>query len=236
MTDRTSTGQASRWQRVSIAVLGVGLASLLGAAVLLVISLAGDPEKGNSQALTNVSFNESVAAALTPLATPTLVHPTPDPSAIAAFVIPKFGVDAPIQIKGIDANNQMESPDGPANVAWYDFSAAPGNIGNGVYSGHVDYINYGPAVFWHIRELSMGDEIQVRLISGTVYKYRVIGSEDISANPTQEQLASVLGQTENEIITMITCTGAFNYATHEYDQRHIVRAERVLEPLSAQAP
>ena len=102
-------------------------------------------------------------------------------------------------------------------------------------SGHVDYINYGPAVFWHIRDLVVGDEVQIRLASGTVYKYRVIGDEAVPANPTQEQLAAIVGPSDKEIITMITCTGTFNYTTHEYDQRHVVRAERVLEPLTVQA-
>jgi LPXTG-site transpeptidase (sortase) family protein len=235
MTERAASGPRDLWHRVSIAVLAIGLASLFAAAVLFVLNISDNVAEGNSQAETNVSFNESVAAALTPVATATIPHPTPDPSAIAAFMIPKYGVDAPIQIKGVDYNNQMESPDGPVNVAWYNFTAPPGHIGNGVYSGHVDYINYGPAVFWNVRNLVPGDEVHVRLVSGTVYRYRVIGGEAVPANPSQEQLANIVGPSETEIITLITCTGNFNYSTHEYDQRHVVRAQRILEPLTVQA-
>jgi len=183
-----------------------------------------------------VTFNESIDAALTPLPTPTIVHPTPDPAAIAALVIPKVGVNAPIQVKGVDGNNVMESPDGPVNVAWYDFTVAPGNIGNSVYSGHVDYINYGPAVFYNIRNLAPGDPIEIRLQSGTVYTYRVLEPpRNFSANPTQEELVSIIGPSDKEVITLITCGGTFNYSTHEYDQRTIVRAERVLQPATARA-
>lgn len=236
MTDRPSPRPRDRWQRVSVAVLGVGLVSLLAAGILLVLTLTDNVgDDGKSEESTVVTFDDSIGAALTPIATPTIPHPTPDPAAIAQFVIPKYGVDAPVQVKGVDGSNTMQSPDGPTNVAWYNFTVAPGNIGNAVFSGHVDYINYGPAVFWHIRDLVPGDAIEIHLASGTVYKYRVIGTQTVSANPTQEELAGIVGQTANEIITMITCTGEFNYTTHEYDHRSVVRAERVLEPASARA-
>lgn len=237
MTERTSFRPRDRWQRLSIAVLGFGLASLAAAGVLMVLTLTGNiGDAGNSEPGTMVSFNESIDAALTPLATPTIPHPTPDPAAIAALVIPKFGVEAPIQVKGVDGNNAMQSPDGPTNVAWYDFTVAPGNIGNSVYSGHVDYINYGPAVFYNIKNLVAGDTIEVRLQSGTVYRYAVTGApQNFGANPTQEELVSIVGPSQNEIITLITCGGTFSAATGEYDQRIIVRAERVLEPASARA-
>jgi LPXTG-site transpeptidase (sortase) family protein len=237
MTESASFPPSDLRQRLSIGVLGIGLLSLLAAVILLILTLSGRiGEAGNSEAGTLVAFGGPIDAALTPLATPTIPHPTPDPAAIAALVIPKFGVEAPIQIKGVDGNNEMISPDGPSNVAWYDFSAAPGNIGNSVYSGHVDYINYGPAVFYNIRNLVEGDTIEIRLQSGTVYKYAVSRApRNFSANPTQEELADIVGVSEQEVITLITCGGTFSAATGEYDQRTVVRAERVLEPASARA-
>ena len=215
-------------------MLGFGLLSLLAAGVLIVLNLTGGiGEAGNSDGGTLVTFGGPIDAVL---ATPTITHPTPDPSAIAALMIPKFGVDAPIQIKGVDGNNEMISPDGPSNVAWYDFSAAPGNIGNSVYSGHVDYIDYGPAVFYNIRNLVAGDAIEIHLLSGTVYKYVVTTApRNFGASPTQEELAYIVGTSEREVITLITCGGTFSAATGEYDQRTVVRAERVLAPARARA-
>lgn len=236
MTESASFRPGNRWQRISLGVLGFGLASLLAAGILLVLTLTGNIGGGNSDTGTTVTFAESIDAALTPLATPTIPHPTPDPAAIAVFVIPKYGVDAPVQIKGVDGNNTMQSPDGPTNVAWYDFSVPPGNIGNAVFSGHVDYINYGAAVFYNIKNLVAGDTVEIHLASGTVYKYAVTGPpQSVGANPTQEELAGIVGETQNEVITMITCGGTFNPSTHEYDHRTVVRAERVLEPASARA-
>jgi hypothetical protein len=47
----------------------------------------------------------------------------------------------------------MPSPDNAWDVAWYDFSARPGAGSNAVFSGHVDYHDVGPAVFWNLRDL-----------------------------------------------------------------------------------
>jgi LPXTG-site transpeptidase (sortase) family protein len=170
---------------------------------------------------------------LTPEATPTAPLPTPDGAAIAQLVIPKYGIAAPVQTKGVDANNIMESPDGPTNVAWYDFSGKPGFGSNAVFSGHVDYINYGPAVFWHIKDLVAGDTIEVHLEDATVYTYSVESLQFVPADPTQDQLREIVGPSTNDVITLITCGGTFSQETHQYDHRTVVRARRVLDPPAA---
>jgi sortase (surface protein transpeptidase) len=37
----------------------------------------------------------------------------------------------------------------------------------------------------------------------------------------------IVGATPEEVITLITCSGTFSSATHQYDKRLVVRAERV---------
>jgi LPXTG-site transpeptidase (sortase) family protein len=159
--------------------------------------------------------------------------PTPDLAPIANIVIPKFDIDAPVVVRGVDANNVMETPDGPKDVAWYDFTNPPGAGSNAVFSAHVDYINYGPAVFWHLKDLEQGDLVQVRLESGTVYTYAVESRQNVPAEPTQEVLASIVGDTPTDVITLITCGGSWD--GHEYSERVIVRATRVLDAASASA-
>jgi len=236
MTEYRGSRPRDRWKRLSILVMGFGLLSLFAAGVLLVFTLTGSiGATGSTQIGTRAAFGESIQAALTPIATPTIPRPTPDVSAIGELIIPKFAVDAPVQIKGIDANNVMQSPDGPAQVAWYNFSSKPGYVGNAVFAGHVDYHNYGAAVFWHLKDLVVGDTIEVHLQDGTAYKYAVTGGQSVSSDPTAQELSTIVGQTPQEIITLITCGGTFNYSTHEYDHRTIVRAARVLEPARARA-
>jgi len=236
MTERSSSRPRDRWQRLSVVVMAAGLLSLVAAGVLLTLTLTGNiGSKGYSGPGTTVDIGD-IREALTPLPTATIALPPGVDAPIAQLVIPKYDVAAPVQVKGVDANNVMVSPDGPANVAWYDFSAKPGFGGNAVFSGHVDYINYGPAVFWNLKNLVPGDVIEVRLEGGTVYKYAVSAINSVSANPTEEELRDIVGPSETDIVTLITCGGAFSYETHQYDQRTIVRAQRVLEPATARTP
>jgi sortase (surface protein transpeptidase) len=95
-----------------------------------------------------------------------LVAPTATAPAVASLpvrlVIPKIGIDVPVTVKGLDPSGVMQNPNGPEDVAWYDFTARPGQDGNAVFSGHLDYHDYGPAVFARLREMTAGDLVKVR--------------------------------------------------------------------------
>lgn len=219
-----------RWHRLSFIVMGAGVASLVAAGVLMVLTLTGTVGKsGYSGPETATAFGPGIERFLTPQPTPTVPLPPPSEAPVARILIPRFEVDAPVVVRGVDENRVMETPSGPWDVAWYDFSARPGFGGNAVFSGHVDYVNVGPAVFWNLKDLVQGDRVEVRLEDGTLYRYQVVGREIVSANPTEEQLAGIVGPTQQEIITLITCGGTFDPSVGQYDQRVIVRAERLYE-------
>lgn len=151
---------------------------------------------------------------------------TPDVAqAILRVRIPRIQVDAPTVVLGVDSRGVMLSPKDPMQVAWYNFSAKPGERGNVVLSGHVDYVNFGPAVFWRLRELRPGDEVLLEVDDGRVFTYRVVSAATYDADtaPVQE----IVGPTPMEVVTLITCTGAFDARTREYADRLVVRAERV---------
>jgi LPXTG-site transpeptidase (sortase) family protein len=222
---------ATRWLwRV---LLGIGAGSLIAAAVLFVLVLTGMLGTGYGGPGEPTPYGPGLRADSTPL--PTLTAPTPSDAPIAKLVISRFGIAAPVQVKGVDAGNIMESPDGPTNVAWYDFSSKPGRAGNAVFSGHVDYINYGEAVFWHLKDLVAGDTIEVHLQDGTLYKYAVETLTSVQADPTEDQLRDIIGPSTNDIITLITCGGTFSQETHQYDHRTVVRAKRIVAPAAATA-
>ena len=216
---------AGGWHRLSLIVMGAGVASLVAAGVLMVLTLTGVVgDNGYSGPGVSSVFTSAVPAEPTPTALP-----TPSEASIARLAIPKFDVDAPVVIRGVDANRVMETPDGPVDVAWYDFSSRPGFGSNAVFSGHVDYIDYGPAVFWNLKDLVAGDVVEVRLDDGTVYRYAVTERKNVSASPTEEELASIVGPTEGDMVTLITCGGTFDSSVGQYDQRVIVRAQRTYE-------
>ena len=140
------------------------------------------------------------------------------------LVVPSIGVDAPVQELGMDVDGAMESPAGPGPVGWYDFSPTPGNAGNTVFSGHRDWHTGVTGVFWRLGELVPGDRISVVLADGSRVDYEVLLS--ILTGPEDMPIADIVGQTDVEIITLISCEGVFNRQTHEYDLRRVVWANR----------
>lgn len=156
------------------------------------------------------------------------------------FRIPQLGIDAPLGVRAVAAPQLvMAAPSGPADVVMYDFSAdpryggSPGTGGNAIFSGHVDYsykLPYAPAnyhgrgVFYDVRLLAPGDEIDV-VIDGGTFRYAVQWRQLVSADEGDwnRLLSRNVG---GDAITLITCDGAFNPSTQEYSSRTVVRAVR----------
>lgn len=227
----TATPPDERWNRLSIVIMVAGVTALLAAGILFVLAFTGVlGDKCCSEVGTATTFGKGLnPLLLTPAPSPTAPLPTPVDAPIARIAIPKFEIDAPVVVRGVDANRVMETPDGPTDVAWYDFSERPGYGSNAVFSGHVDWYTGVAGVFYHLKDLVEGDIIEVRLTEGTVYQYRVVTRQQVGAEPTEEELAQIVGRTPGEVVTLITCGGTFNQDTHQYDHRTIVRAERVYD-------
>ena len=242
--------RTGRWNQLSLIMIGVGLVAFAAAAVLFVLSL-GD-EKLYSGPETATAFGEVFVGDFTlqPTPAPAPEATPPSTAAIERILIPKFEVDAPVIVLGLDEDNVMESPDEPCDAGWYDFTSRPGFGSNAVFSGHVDWFNLGstgckcdkaggcggpgPAVFWNLKDLEQGDLIEVRLQDGTVYQYRVTARTQV--DPDTADIQKIVGPTEREIITIITCGGQFDFDARHYSERVIVRAERVLDESGVVAP
>ena len=145
------------------------------------------------------------------------------------LVIPKVGIDAEFSVKQVGTDGQMPNPNGPTDVAYYDFSqwpglgGVPGKGGNVVMAGHVDYIRYGPAVFWRLHELEVGDTIEIQMADGTTATYKVEFNKQLDASAAD--WTPIVEATADESITLITCGGQFE-AGH-YNNRQIVWGRRV---------
>jgi LPXTG-site transpeptidase (sortase) family protein len=145
------------------------------------------------------------------------------------LVIPKVGIDAPFTVKQVGTDGQMPSPNGPEDVVYYDFSQWPGlgglpdKGGNVVIAGHVDYINYGPAVFWRLHELEIGDTVEIQEADGTTATYKIEFNKQVDASAAD--WTPIVEATADESITLITCGGQFE-AGH-YDHRQIIWGRRV---------
>lgn len=209
------------------AFLVMAIAGTVSGAVLLVLSEEQLPQ---GQAVMAPPSAAALAETPAPSADQATDVAAPvDPPAPAGnypsrVVIPKIGVDAPVVARGVDANGLMQVPDGPEDVAWYEFTGRPGEGANIVLSGHVDYHDYGPAVFWRLRDLTLGDIVEVHVADGAFYQYVVTDTEAYEAQGAP--IDEIVGPTSRETVTLITCDGTFNGASVGYSHRLVVRAER----------
>lgn len=152
------------------------------------------------------------------------------PAPTGRLVISRIGVNAPLTVRAVGSDGVMRNPRGPEDVALYDFSAFgglggwPGIGGNTVLSGHVDYVNVGPAVFWRLGDLQPGDEIELHLDDGSIIKYTVRWNRTV--DDASSDWNSIVAATSQESVTLITCTGNFDPATLSYDARRVVWAVR----------
>jgi LPXTG-site transpeptidase (sortase) family protein len=209
-----------------------GVAVLLGVAVIAILAVSGWVFVGAQQArpLPRPSAHASVPSAPAQASLEPNSTAAPASSSVplgaqpAALVIPRLGVQAPVEKKGIDSRNQMEAPDRPFDVAWYPFTAQPGAGGNAVFAGHRDFAGVGPAVFWKLEQLAPGDSIQVGGADQRQLQYQVTQTWDYTLSNIP--MASVLAQGGGDQITLITCSGSYSRASG-YDHRLVVRARRV---------
>lgn len=141
-----------------------------------------------------------------------------------AIQIPNAYVDALVESREI-VDGVMQDPTGPWVISWYKESPKLGEIGNILMAGHLDYWDVGPAVLYNINNLNQGDIILVTGEDGEIYTYEVDWRENFAT--ANAPLDKIVGPTDNESLTLITCGGPFDYANGVYLERTIVRAHRV---------
>jgi LPXTG-site transpeptidase (sortase) family protein len=208
------------------AALVIGLSLIAaGIAVVAYAMLGGEDNRAHAPVTALPAAALDVAdVAESPEPSPTLSPAeTPNPSAVVRFEMPTLGVNARVVTLGVLPDGTMEAPHTPTDVAWYHFSAKPGASGNAVFAAHVDYIRYGPAVFYRLRELKEGDPVTATLEDGSRFTYLVVSSViyDAETAPVQE----IVGPARGRTMTLITCTGVFDRNVLQYDKRLVVRAE-----------
>ena len=141
--------------------------------------------------------------------------------------IPKATVDASFEAPlGIQDNGEIAVPEEFETVGWYKYGPTPGELGPAVILGHVDSY-MGPAVFYNLRDLEVGDEILIDREDGSTAVFRVTRLETHAQSgfPTAE----VYGDIDHAGLRLITCSGVYDHGIKRYSHNLIVFAEFVEE-------
>jgi LPXTG-site transpeptidase (sortase) family protein len=136
------------------------------------------------------------------------------------LVIPSIHLDATIEARGLDASRNLDTAQDIEHAAWYDRGPAPGQAGNALINGHVNWWT-GDAVFMRLKQVRLGDEVQVVRADGTSVFFIVSGRQTVPANA---RVASLFAPSLTASLTLITCTGVWNPLTLTDTQRLLVSA------------
>jgi sortase (surface protein transpeptidase) len=136
--------------------------------------------------------------------------------------IPAIGVDSELMALGLQTDATLEVPPGGFPAGWYTGAPTPGELGPAIIAGHVDWGGQ-PGVFFHLRELSTGDEIAITREDGSTARFRVTGVERFAKDefPTQ----AVYGDLDHAGLRLITCGGSFDRQARSYVDNLVVFAE-----------
>lgn len=140
--------------------------------------------------------------------------------------IPALGVDAPVDAVGVRKDGAMLIPEDVRRIGWYRFGSAPADgAGATVLAGHVDSKEQGLGALGRLRELGVGDRVDVTLVSGDVVRYRVVGKETLVKKrlPTEELFA----RDGAPRLVLVTCGGPFIPEVSSYRDNLVVIAEPV---------
>ena len=162
-----------------------------------------------------------------------LAPPAPSPAALRAAVvvppvpralatgrsipvtlrIPALGMVVPIGMLGLQADGTVEVPSGTTQPGWFDLGPTPGQLGSAVLLGHVDsYL--GTGVFFTLRTLAAGDQIDVDLADGDTAQFTV---NTVAQYPKLQFPADRVYESHgSSALQLVTCGGVFDHQTGSY--------------------
>ena len=114
----------------------------------------------------------------------------------------------------------LTPPKNFAKAGWYADGTAPGDQGPAVIAGHVDS-KRGPAVFYKLREMQVGDQIEV-VRGGKSVRFTVVSTAWYPK--TKFPTGQVYGPTPDRQLRLITCGGVFDHTLRSYKDNLVVYA------------
>ncbi|CAH1199322.1 hypothetical protein PAECIP111890_01563 [Paenibacillus sp. JJ-223] len=133
--------------------------------------------------------------------------------------IPSVNLSAPVVPVDVQKDGRLGVPKSSEIAGYFAGGVLPGEAGNALISGHVDDYK-GPGVFYPLKKLKPGAFVLLFDESNRSLVYQV---ESVESYFTDEApLDRIFGETSDFRLNLITCTGIYNRAKKEHEQRLIV--------------
>jgi hypothetical protein len=138
------------------------------------------------------------------------------------LVIPAIEINASVESVGIRSDSDLATPTQHPweDVGWYNLGPFPGERGSAVIDGHLDRPGGYPAVFWRLRDIQIGDDVQVIGSAGKALHFRV--TRIAYYPPDQAPLQDIFGNLGGKYLNLITCAGDWIPGLHQTTLRLVV--------------
>lgn len=138
--------------------------------------------------------------------------------------IPSINVDSSFEYVGLTHEGAVGAPQNPINAAWFDVGPRPGDIGNSIITGHINWYNGVTGVFADLDQLKPGDKITVLDDKGAVITFVVRGSQIYDATA---EVVNVFSSSDGKAhLNLITCDGVWVKSAQQYSERLVIFTDR----------
>jgi LPXTG-site transpeptidase (sortase) family protein len=190
---------------------------LIALALALALSGCGSAPTSQGAMLSNAVHS---TVAVTP--TSSLAQPKSTVANPSRLIIPAIGVDAFIETLGMLPSGDMATPTQHPweDVGWYYSGPHPGERGSAVIDGHLDRPGGYPAVFWRLRDMHIGDDVQVLNTNGKKLHFHV--TRIALYTPQNAPIQDIFGNKGGTYLNLITCAGDWIQSQHQTTLRMVV--------------
>ncbi len=132
-------------------------------------------------------------------------------------------IDATVRPVGVASDGQMQLPPDPRVLGWYRFGPPPGagTGGSAVLAGHLDSNRFGLGPLVRLRDVEIGDTVELAASDGRTVTYTVVGVTRYERQGLPDELFSRRGP---ERLRIITCGGEYDAGQGGYQQNLVVTA------------
>jgi hypothetical protein len=142
-----------------------------------------------------------------------------------AVALPDRSVSAPVVPTGTTPDGALVVPDPPTTVGWWSPGALAGaTSGTTVLAGHVDSAAAGLGAFAVLRQVGVGERVELHGADGRTLAYRVVARRQLDKADLPADLFARGGPSR---LVLITCGGRFDRTTRHYNDNVIVYTEPV---------